>query len=77
MSEPARDGAQYDKTLVVLVVVVSLAFAWILWPFYGAILWATILATVFAPAHRRRDALPRRAAPARANRAVARATVAP
>jgi predicted PurR-regulated permease PerM len=32
---------------------VSLAFAWILWPFYGAILWAIVFATVFAPAHRR------------------------
>src|SRR4029453_19485775 len=32
---------------------VSLAFAWILWPFYGAILWAIVFATVFTPAHRR------------------------
>jgi predicted PurR-regulated permease PerM len=30
-----------------------LAFAWILWPFYGAILWAVVFATVFAPVHRR------------------------
>ena len=41
-----------DKTLLFLVITVSLAFAWILWPFYGAILWAIVLATVFAPAHR-------------------------
>ena len=42
-----------DKTLTLLLIAVSLAFAWILWPFYGAILWAIVFATVFAPAHRR------------------------
>lgn len=36
-----------------LLIAISLAFAWILWPFYGAILWAIVFATVFAPAHRR------------------------
>ncbi len=42
-----------DGTLTLLLIAVSLAFAWILWPFYGAILWAIVFATVFAPAHRR------------------------
>ena len=42
-----------DSALLVLLVAISLAFAWILWPFYGAILWAIVFATVFAPAHRR------------------------
>ena len=42
-----------DRTLTLLLIAVSLAFAWILWPFYGAILWAIVFATVFAPAHRR------------------------
>ena len=42
-----------DNAFVFLLIAVSLAFAWILWPFYGAILWAVVLATVFAPAHRR------------------------
>ena len=41
-----------DKAFVLLLVAVSLAFAWILWPFYGAIFWATVLAIVFAPLHR-------------------------
>jgi predicted PurR-regulated permease PerM len=40
-------------TLIVLLVAVSLGFAAILWPFYGAILWATVLAIVFAPLYRR------------------------
>jgi predicted PurR-regulated permease PerM len=35
-----------------MVIAVSLAFAWILRPFYGAVLWATILAIVFEPLYR-------------------------
>jgi predicted PurR-regulated permease PerM len=42
-----------DNTLILLLIAVSLAFGWILWPFFGAILWAIVFATVFAPAHRR------------------------
>ena len=42
-----------DNALLVLVIVVSAAFAWILWPFFGAVLWAAVLAIVFAPLHRR------------------------
>jgi len=53
MSDDAGDSTLQDRTLILLTVVVSLAFAWILWPFYGAILWATILAIVFAPVQRR------------------------
>jgi len=40
-----------DNTLLLLVFAVSLAFAWILWPFFGAVLWAAVLAIVFAPLH--------------------------
>ena len=42
-----------DNALLLLVIAVSLAFAWILWPFYEAILWAIVLAIVFAPLYRR------------------------
>ena len=50
-----------DNTFLLLIIAVSLAFAWILWPFYGAILWGTVLATVFAPLHRRlSSSMPRR-----------------
>jgi len=41
-----------DKSFLLLVIAVSLAFAWILWPYFGAVLWATILAIVFAPSYR-------------------------
>ena len=53
MSEEARESTLKDKAFLVLLVVVTLAFGWILLPFYGAILWATVLATVFAPVHLR------------------------
>ncbi|HEV8340783.1 MAG TPA: AI-2E family transporter [Candidatus Binatia bacterium] len=42
-----------DKTFLLLIIAVSLAFAWILWPFYGAIFWGTVIAILFAPLYRR------------------------
>jgi predicted PurR-regulated permease PerM len=42
-----------DRTFLFLLVAVSAAFAWIVWPFFGAILWATILAILFRPLYRR------------------------
>ena len=42
-----------QKTLPLLLAGVTLAFAWILWPFLGAILWAAALAIVFYPLHER------------------------
>lgn len=42
-----------DKTFLWLLAAVSAAFAWILWPFYGVVLWGTVLAIVFAPVNRR------------------------
>jgi predicted PurR-regulated permease PerM len=41
------------KAFLLLVVAVSVAFVWILVPYYGAVFWATILSIVFAPAYRR------------------------
>ena len=42
-----------DRFFLWLVVAVSLAFGWILWPFFSAVLWGTILAILFAPLYRR------------------------
>jgi predicted PurR-regulated permease PerM len=42
-----------DKAFVWLLVAISIAFAAILWPFFGAILWGTVLALLFAPLNRR------------------------
>lgn len=39
-------------TLIALVVLVSAGFAWLLLPFYGALLWAVVLAVLFDPLQR-------------------------
>jgi predicted PurR-regulated permease PerM len=49
----ARVPALEDKVFLFLLIAVTLAFAWILWPYFGAVLWATILAIVFTPLYRR------------------------
>ncbi|MDG9923110.1 MULTISPECIES: AI-2E family transporter [unclassified Pseudomonas] len=41
------------KAFLTLLVVVTLAFAWVLLPFYGALFWAVVLAVLFAPLQRR------------------------
>lgn len=38
-----------DTCFVLMLVAVSLAFAWILLPLFGALLWGTAMALVFAP----------------------------
>ncbi len=38
-----------QKAFLLLLIVVTLAFGWILLPFYGAVFWGTILAIIFAP----------------------------
>ena len=41
-----------NQSFLLLLVAVTLAFAWILAPFYGAILWAIAVAVIFAPLNR-------------------------
>jgi predicted PurR-regulated permease PerM len=48
------------QTFLVLLIAVSLAFAWVLLPFYGAIFWGVVLAILFAPLYRRLLASTRR-----------------
>jgi predicted PurR-regulated permease PerM len=50
---PSPPALSNNKTFVVLVVAVTLAFALILWPFYAAVFWAAVLAIVFSPLNRR------------------------
>ena len=52
-ASPTSARALQDKTFILLLVTVTLAFGWILWPFFGAIFWAAVLAIVFAPLYRR------------------------
>ena len=44
--------ALQNKALAVLLALVTLAFVWILLPYYGAIFWAVILGILFAPLQR-------------------------
>lgn len=39
----------HQKAFLFLLLAVSLAFGWILWPFYGALFWGTVLAILFEP----------------------------
>lgn len=38
-----------EKSFIVLLALVSVAFVWLLLPFYSAVFWATILAILFRP----------------------------
>ena len=42
-----------DRVLVGFLLAVSLAMAWIAWPFFGAILWALVVTIAFAPVNDR------------------------
>ncbi|WP_085593220.1 AI-2E family transporter [Pseudomonas sp. B14(2017)] len=44
--------ALQNKALAVLLALVTIAFIWILLPYYGAIFWAVILGILFAPLQR-------------------------
>ncbi|AMD46138.1 AI-2E family transporter [Bordetella holmesii] len=50
----------HNRTFIALLIIVTLAFLWLLWPFFGAVFWGTILAIIFSPLHRK---LARRMAP--------------
>ncbi|HTF66594.1 MAG TPA: AI-2E family transporter [Edaphobacter sp.] len=41
-----------DRSFLLLLLAATLAFAWILQPFYGAVLWAIVGAVIFAPLNR-------------------------
>ena len=41
-----------NQSFLILLLVVTLAFGWILLPFYGAVLWAIVGAVIFAPLNR-------------------------
>jgi predicted PurR-regulated permease PerM len=38
-----------NQSFLLLLVAVTVAFGWVLAPFYGAILWAIVIAVIFAP----------------------------
>lgn len=52
-SSLANTSSFENKFFVLLLVVVSLGFLWVLSPFYGAVFWGAVFAIVFAPLHAR------------------------
>src|SRR5687768_50134 len=42
-----------QKTFLLMLIAVSVAFVWILLPFYGAVFWGSVLAIIFTPFYRR------------------------
>lgn len=53
MGHPMQRRTIEGISFVSTVVLVTLAFMWLLLPYYGALLWAIILAILFYPLHRR------------------------
>ena len=52
--EPEMQNPTFEqKAFILLLVLVTIAFFWILLPFYGAVFWAMVLAVVFAPLQER------------------------
>ena len=49
----AQSGSFESKFFLWLLVAVSVAFLWVLSPFYGAVFWGAVFAIVFAPLHAR------------------------
>lgn len=53
-SEPDMQSPTFEqKAFILLLVLVTIAFFWILLPFYGAVFWAMVLALVFSPLQER------------------------
>jgi predicted PurR-regulated permease PerM len=59
-NDPLRSPSLEHKTLLWLVVGFTVAFAFVMWPLAGAVLWALFLAIVFWPMHGRCKRLVRR-----------------
>ncbi|WP_397408272.1 AI-2E family transporter [Polaromonas sp.] len=53
LPDAAKSTALEDKTFLLLLLAVSVAFLWILWPFYGAVFWGAVLAIMFKPLYLR------------------------
>ena len=41
-----------DRVFTAFLIIISLAFIWVVTPYFGAVLWAVVVAIVFAPVYR-------------------------
>lgn len=49
LSKMAQSSSLEDKTFLFLLLFVTVAFLWVLWPYYGAVFWGAIFALMFTP----------------------------
>jgi predicted PurR-regulated permease PerM len=49
LSGTARSGMLEDRVFLSLVVVITLAFCWVLAPYFGAVFWGAVFALIFRP----------------------------
>ena len=49
LSSIARSPSLENRFFLLLLLLVSLAFCWVLWPFYGTVFWGAIFALMFTP----------------------------
>ncbi|HEV7576555.1 MAG TPA: AI-2E family transporter [Caldimonas sp.] len=52
-SDPAPASAFDRNAFLILLVGLTVALAWIVWPFYGAVFWGAVLALLFEPLYRK------------------------
>ena len=53
ISSIARSSSLENRFFLLLLLLVSVAFVWVLWPFYGAVFWGAIFALLFTPLFKR------------------------
>lgn len=54
---PISKSSTEELSFIAVIIVVTVAFVWLLLPFYGAVLWAVILALLFNPLQKRLEKL--------------------
>ncbi len=47
LSKMAKSSSLEDRSFLILLALISLAFLWVLWPYYGAVFWGAVLAILF------------------------------
>jgi predicted PurR-regulated permease PerM len=51
MPMSTRLNGRQSSILLLMLLAVTAAFGWVLWPLFGAILWGVLLSVIFAPVH--------------------------
>ena len=52
-TEPASTRTLDRNAFLILLVVLTILLAWVIWPFYGAVFWGSVLALMFEPLYRK------------------------